>query len=262
MIKKSNLININNMRIRSIFFMIIILLSISCFEKSNNLDNSEKKNRPPLFMGLSPDMTDQEFEDEINNLNFSGKLQSGHFVVKIDEKYWFNITKDENSISLFADNRTNFTYADYDGYIKKKEIANSRFKEIIKKIEDKYKDKKNESLTNMLFKDISLEGRTMGVYRDLSKTVSIQFNYHIDDYDSEQHIKDNYEYFSTDERGRIVRSSSENISINISYYYNDDFDKILKKKIDDKIFSEQNEIEELKRKEEKEKVLENNLKDL
>lgn len=227
------------------------------------MDNLEKTNRLPLFMGLSSDMTDKEFEDEIKNLNSSNKLQSGNFVVKIEgDKFWFTVSKDENSISLFADNRTNFTYADYDEYIKRKKNADSRFKEIIKKIENKYKNIKNESLTNMFYDDNRIAGRKSGVYRDLSKTISIRFNFHTDDYESEQDIKDNYEYFYTDEKGRIVRSSTEDISINISYYYNDDFDKILKEKIDDKVFSEQNEIEELKRKEEKEKVLENNLKDL
>lgn len=251
---------------RKISFIILLFLSISC-EKTNKKSSIEenliKKNKSSLFMGLSPHMTDKDFDDKIKSLNISGKLNDGSFTVKVkDDEYYFRVYKYKNSITLGAHKQSNFIYTDYEEYERKTKEEYSKLKDFAEKIEAKYKDKKNESLTSIFFEDWGLERGDFGVYRDSSKTVAIKYNLENDKYDSEQYIKDNYKVFYTNESGRIVRSSAVDAIITLSYYYNEDFDKLLEEKKHKKIISKQSKIEELNKNVEKEKVLENNLHDL
>lgn len=250
---------------RKICFIILLFLSISC-EKTNKKSSIEEnliKKKSPLFMGLSPNMTDKDFDDKIKSLNFSGKLNEGSFTVKVkDEEYYFRVYKYKSSITLGAHKQSNFNYTDYEEYERKTKEEYSKLKDFAEKIQAKYKDKRNESLTSIFFEDWGLETGDFGVYRDSSKTVAIKYDLENDKYDSEQYIKDNYEVFYTNESGRIVRSSAVDAIITISYYYNEDFDKLIEEKKQKKIISKQNKIEEINKKVEKEKVLENNLHDL
>lgn len=251
---------------RKISFIILLFLSISC-EKTNKKSTIEedliKNNESPLFMSLSPHMTDKDFDDEINSLNNSGKLTEGSFTVKVkDAVFYFRVYKDKSSIWLYADNLNNFYYTDYDEYERQIKEGYRKINDYFKKIEYKYKDKKNESLTNIFFEDWSSESGDFGVYRDSSKTVTIENRLDIDEFKSEQYIKDNYKTFSTDKNGRVVSSGHVDATIIIHYYYNEEFDKLLEEKKHNKVISEQNKIDELNKKTVQEKVLENNLNDL
>lgn len=82
----------------------MIFLLSSC----NNTQNKskvplKKENRTyqPVFLGLSPNMSENEFSTKIKELNKNGKLEDSEFPLFVDGKeFLFEINKKHNSIKL------------------------------------------------------------------------------------------------------------------------------------------------------------------
>ena len=82
----------------------MIFLFSSC---NNRQDKSkiplkkEKKTYQPVFLGLSPNMSENEFSTRIKELNKNGKLQDSKFPLLVDgQEFLFEINKRQNSIKL------------------------------------------------------------------------------------------------------------------------------------------------------------------
>ncbi len=86
-----------------------ILFLIYCSKNEqfiNNIDkdsitNINKGNYSPVFLGLSPNMTDKEYDLQIKKLNKDGILEGNDFTINDNNKlYVFNVSKTSKSIRL------------------------------------------------------------------------------------------------------------------------------------------------------------------
>lgn len=259
---------------RKIYFLIIILLSISCkktneksnneqpiIKKSSNQKDLNKKNKTPLFLSLSPNMTDKEFDYEIENLNISGELDKGRFIIKSgDDQFSFNVERAEDYIYLHTHKPSNFNYINYKEYRNGTDQNYNRFIKFVDKIKNNFYERKNEVLTNQYVKAWNKQDLNIEIYADSSETILIHYNINYDEYDSEQDIKEKYKTFHTNENGNIVRSNMFIFTMLIQYHYTKSFNKMLEDKIRKNIKDAENVSNDFKIKKEKEKFLEDNIK--
>lgn len=96
----------NKAQITLILISFFLLLS-SCNDKNNTSKNNsisvtkKDKKYQSLFLGLNPQMSDEEFSNKIVELNKTGKLENKKFPLLIDgEEFLFEIIKQNNSIRL------------------------------------------------------------------------------------------------------------------------------------------------------------------
>lgn len=92
------------MKSKLIKIICLIFLFSSC---NNRQDKSkiplkkEKKTYQSIFLGLSPNMSENEFSTKIKELNKNGKLEDGKFPLLVDgQEFLFEINKRQNSIKL------------------------------------------------------------------------------------------------------------------------------------------------------------------
>ncbi|MFV5697119.1 hypothetical protein ACM55H_02005 [Flavobacterium sp. ZT3R17] len=257
---------------KTLVIMLIIFGFTNCKNEIKNTDeNLIKKNHTPVFLSLSPSMSDKEFTNEIINLNDARKLNEGKFEIKTEENYfYFSVGKTKNTIRLSYSvistiSAKNISYELSDKYIEQDKKTVHQFIEIF---ESNYNGQKYKLPTNIDLTKYGLNKEHYNVYQDASKTVL--FGYDIDEVrypsPSELEIVIRNESFldglaresqTEDQRNRPCYFG---YVILIDYYYNEDFEKLYKKIQSDSINSVQGELEKGKKEIERKKKLENNIR--
>jgi hypothetical protein len=148
-----------------------LLLLSSCNNQDKNINNTKpikkEKKYLPLFLGLSPYMSENDFSTKINELNKNRKLEYGKFPVLIDnEEYLFEIKKQHKSIKLsYTDEYTLTQKGKTTLFFKKysKEFSNKENKfntirnNFIKILSKKYKLNEFQIPSNIELEKIHLE---------------------------------------------------------------------------------------------------------
>lgn len=92
---------------RNIPYVILIVFTIISCKKDNvkttrSHQNDEIQKHEPIFLGLSPKMSNESYDKEIKKLNSEGTLTENEFPLIIDnEEFYFKIQKKDNYILLY-----------------------------------------------------------------------------------------------------------------------------------------------------------------
>jgi hypothetical protein len=268
--------------------ILIILTFTGCKKSNDDLKNNETeiapletksiKNHHPIFLGLSPYMTETEFSNEINNLNSQSKLNGSRFIVQMDNKdYYFEVKKTANTIKLIYSDQTskaiqNVSYKISEGYL---QLYQSRMNDFLKIFDSKY-DKKIIMPTNIHLSNYGLSKENYQIFRDSSKTVLIGYKLNGYRYPSPSER----EYENSKKEKEIPDGILDNIGeqmdrgkersnfvvfgldVEIDYYYNEEFDELFKKIKTDSDIEKKNELMEKQKEIEIKKVSKNNVKEL
>lgn len=116
-----------------------LLIFVCCNNKVEEKPNKDKFHQP-LFMTLSPYISDNQFYEKTKKLNKEHKLEKGKFVLRLNnENYYFNITKDKHSISLLHSQKEECFYSSLSYELS--DFLNNKYKKTLNKIKSVY-DKK------------------------------------------------------------------------------------------------------------------------
>ena len=264
-----------------------ILFLVNCKEPTseNNDENSvsNTKNQTfetelkPIFIGLSPKMSDEAFDSEINKLNTENKLVNNKFPLKLDEEFIsFDIFKKINSITLVYSTQEsksfeNISYQISDRYLKK---YNHKKEELFKIFDSKYKIHKIQIPKNINLTNYGLQKDSYRLYQDDEKSILLGYTIIGERYPSKQKFEYEKQINNkkTDEHplenlGKFISSESNNyavfgIEIEINYFHNDKMESLLMN-----MLKESNTIKKLKKESEKkesenEKTAKNNIHEL
>ena len=104
--------------LKKILWLSVLYVSISCIQKEQNIEKTisnssnsagASKNYKPLFLGLSPEMSDVEYQNQIKLLNQRGTLHNSVFTIESNENFPdFYVKKEHNSIRLWYKNFTKY----------------------------------------------------------------------------------------------------------------------------------------------------------
>lgn len=229
-------------------------------KKTNSDEKLVKQEYSPLFLSLSPKMTDNEFQDEINHLNDEKKLDLGYFIIPVrDKRYKFFVYKTEKTIRLNYYEDKSLTINDFDVNIADEYIrdAETKTSEIIQIFEDKYGRPKIKFPLVASLSDYDIS-KYNNIYQDSSKTVLVGYNIF-----GTRDPTPNPEELFVDSANNINTYEKDipyGFSITIDYYYNEDFEKLLKKIHLDTEINEQKRQMKFKEDAEKRKKDEDDLK--
>ena len=214
---------------RKIFFLSLLIFSfISCKNKEST-ENIIREEHQPLFIGLSPKMTDNEFEEEISNLNHEKKLDSGDFIIPINNKtYKFKVSKTGKTVRLLCTEYHTMYVKNFDINIAEERISDAEtiISEIIKIFEEKYGDSKIRFPVGAPFLDYKMNSEYYNIYQDSYKTVLMGY----DIYDTRDPTPSSEERFAdvAVDGENSKREIDHGFRVIIDYYYNEDFDKLFK----------------------------------
>jgi hypothetical protein len=255
---------------RKIFFLSLFIFSfISCknTESKESPEKIIKQEYLPLFISLSPKMTDNEFKEEISNLNDEKKLDFGDFVIPVNDKtYKFKVNKNRNYIQLFYHEEKKILIDDFDRSIADEYIRDAEMKtrDINKVFEDKYGIPKIKFPADVSLSDCKWCSMYSNIYQDSSKTVLVCY----DIYGTRDPKIVVSSLFRTDGNDEYVEGEDVyfGFGISIYYYYNEDFDSFFRKVISDTKSKEIDRLRKIEKTlEERKKAkenLRNNLKSL
>lgn len=218
-------------------------ISVKTIEKKVN-----SQNIVPIFIGLSPNMSDEVFDEKIKKLNEDGKLVDGEFVITVKNKnYPFQVLKTNNSIRLkYSTQETkafeNVSYAISENYLS---IYKNKKNDIIEIFDLKYKLNKTQIPTNIYLPIYHLEKENYKLYKDQLKSILVGYTMiggiypSLEEREIEKRKKE--EKVSDDPLANIgdfIRSEKSNyaqfgMEIEINYYENTEMERILKKMLDE-----------------------------
>ncbi len=238
---------------KKIFLIILITYSFTnCKNISEELKvienlNEENKteNHSPLFLGLTPSMSDYKFSEEIKNLNKINKLDNGRFIIPIkNEEFYFEVQKTKNTIRLNCKNQDsiaieNLSYQISEEYLEK---YNREINNIIEVFDKKYNGQKLIMPTNISLLNYGLQNDYYKIFQDSSKTVLIGYKKigYKHPSPSERKAEDNKikkknPYDPLESIGEIIDGQKDSsnfvvfgFEMDIDYYYNKEFNKIFK----------------------------------
>ena len=197
------------------------------FVNNNNVQISKKK---PVFLTLNPEMTESEFENEIDSLNKSGKLENGEFVTRIYNAIWdFNVYKDKKSINLSYNDEYRGRFLNSENTKKVIKRYENDIKKFLKVFSEKttYREYTLDNLFNLdrepgkstFSKYLGYNSRYR-ILRDSLKTVFL--SYFAIDGDNSFELQTKSNTYETRKKQVIT------LSIHLEYYRNKDFDSIIK----------------------------------
>ena len=273
--------------IKNYLILLICLFFINCKNKENEINtniNNEVLNKSvetefkPIFIGLSPKMSDEAFSNEIDKLNKEHKLIDSKFPLTIgNDDYLFDLQKINNSIRLkYSTQETksfeNVNYQISDKYL---EIYNLKKDNLLKVFNSKYKLNDYQIPTNINLDSYNLKKEHYKLYKDNDKSILVGYSIIGDRYPSQKER----EIIKQKKNEKISDNPLENIGdhisnhetsnyavfgieIEINYYHKEEIDNIL-----NEIKNESNAIkirdEKIKRNDLKEKSsAKSNLKEL
>lgn len=171
--------------LQKLFTLIICSLLVFCSKKEDKptvkeivkIEKQEHIAFTPIFLGLSPKMTDQEFNTSIKKLNSIGKLENNQFPLIIsNEEYFFTIKKEKNTLELNFAKDTLIKHSlnpkyDYQKYLKLNLIYNFKKNKIIQLFKSKYKLDAIQLPTNIDLKRYSLPLKNYLLFKDKEKYI-------------------------------------------------------------------------------------------
>ncbi|WP_367755819.1 hypothetical protein [Flavobacterium sp. WC2430] len=164
-----------------IYTIALVLLLISC----NNKEDKKKSiplniKHQPLFLTLSPYMSDAIFLSEVQKLNKDHKLENNQFALPIDSRYYyFDVSKDKHSIYL--------SYTVKKGYSKKNlnykisdEILAAYKKQTfeLKNLFDKKYPKTIKQIPNIEIENFGLYNMKYTLYEEEDKYILLRYRVH------------------------------------------------------------------------------------
>lgn len=136
--------------LKQILCISVLYISTSCFQNEQNTDkvgaNSankivQNKQYKSIFLGLNPEMSNLEYEQQIKRLNQKGNLQGSIFSLQSEENLPdFYVNKEHNSIRLWFKNYTTYSIDELNSEFSKElvEEHTSTKNEILKLYSKKY----------------------------------------------------------------------------------------------------------------------------
>lgn len=122
-----------------LLFSLSLLIFASCNNKEEEKSKKDKFNQP-VFLTLSPYISNNQFYEEIKKLNQEHKLENGKFVLRLNnENYYFNITKNKHSICLLYSQDEEYLFSSLNYELS--DFINNKYKKTLKTIKSVY-DKK------------------------------------------------------------------------------------------------------------------------
>lgn len=249
----------------------IILLLVNCkdFNSENNDENSIRNTTTqtfetdfkPIFIGLSPKMSDEAFDLGIDKLNTENKLVNNKFPLKFGEELIsFDIFKKDNSITLAystQESKTfeNISYQISDKYLKK---YNHKKEVLFKIFDSKYKLHKIQIPNNINLTNYGLQKNSYKLYQDDEKSILVGYTIIGERYPSQQELeyekqisKKNTDEHPLENLGEFTSPKSNNyavfgIEMEINYFHNDKMENLLMY-----MLKESNTINNLKKESEK-----------
>ena len=272
-----------------ILAILVSLAFVSCRKSNEDAINHNQQiapakakniiNHSPLFLGLSPNMTEYEFSKEIDKLDSQSKLSGDRFIIPVNkEDFYFEVKKTENTIRLsYSDQTTkaieNVSYKISDDYLKHYENSVNDF---LKIFDSKYDGKNMIMPTNVYLLNYGLKNVNYRIFQDSSKTVLIGYKINGLRYPSPSE----QEYENSKKSKKIPDSSLENIGdfintgkehsnfvsfgleVDVDYYYNEEFNKLFQRIKSDSNLEKKNEIIKKQKETESKNVTKNNIKEL
>lgn len=196
----------------------------------------------PIFIGLSPKMSDEEFTLQIQKLNDENKLVDKKFPLTIGkDNYLFEIIKKVNSITLKYSEQESESFNDVNYEISDNHLAfyNDKKATLIDIFNSKYKLSQKQIPENINLENYFLEKDNYSRYEDEEKTILVGYRIIGDRYPSlqerqriEREKKEKTPKHPLENIGDFIPTEKSNsyalfgIEVEINYYHKNDFESI------------------------------------
>jgi hypothetical protein len=167
---------------KRIYLYSIFLIIIGCISKTKNENISSKKkeivNYQPLFLSLSPNMSDSIFRYQIKELNKHNKLEKNQFALPVNDRYYyFDVTKDKYSIYLSYSKKKEYGLKHLNYKISDEIMASYKNQALeFKKIFDKrYKNTIKQIPNNIYVEDYPSYNMNYILYNDIDKYILLGY---------------------------------------------------------------------------------------
>ncbi|MDY0090229.1 MAG: hypothetical protein RBR78_07665 [Flavobacteriaceae bacterium] len=273
---------------KKIFLYAITIAFISCNKidtnesiTENHIDSlanptSQPVNFIPLFLGLSPKMTENIFYKEIENLNNIGKLDNNIFLLKINSvTYGFTIEKTKNSIKLNSSSITikrkkNLSYKISDSLIHKYYIEKE---EIFNVFKNKYQLYDIQVPVNINLDNFNLIKDDYKLFKDVDKFILVGCSIignsvsspeeQIEEYNNS--INGNSPNIFAELQGKEVDPNNSyhfGIEIEINYLHIDDMKSLLNEMLEESVRIKKIKTEQRKLESDKNEFIDNNINEI
>lgn len=216
--------------------ILVSLVFISCKKLNDKTLNTDQqipptetksiKNHPPLFLGLSPYMSDRDFEKQIGKLERQGDLQEGLFYLdaKVGFDFTFAIHKTNYSIMLSTRGGFQRHFDTLDGWRKLISENEDTKDDLLEMYSKKYKRSKIQLPNNFRSSSFGINNKSYTLFEDDEKYVLIG-------YTISPSIEEVKKKFSKTEHSlniETIRNEFEEfLEIQIDYFERDVLDNIL-----------------------------------
>lgn len=167
---------------KRIYLFYIFLIIVGCNSKATNENiNSTIKqtiNHKPLFLSLSPYLSDSIFKYQIKELNKLNKLEKNQFALPIQDRYYyFDVNKDKYSIFLSYSEKKEFGIKYLNNKISDEILAgyNNQTLEFKKVFDKRYKNTISEIPTNIDIADYPSYNMNYVLYNDIDKYILLSY---------------------------------------------------------------------------------------